>query len=155
MEDGPTKIKKRIIHRVTRYPTLDRPKTMRSDAKEAIDKNIGALWNKRGMTIDIITDPLIVFLVRIIAYKFFQSRRLNSVPCMAMDLGYKTVKKDLYYDLAKLQLQQLSDNLGAIRKTKSALFKFSAIVFCIFFYVKKTFPSFGKVAWKINESFSM
>ena len=104
MEDGPIKITKRIIHRAIVYPTLDRPKTMRSDKKEAIEKNIGVLWNKRGMTIDTITDPLIAFAVRIIAYKFIQSRRLNSVPCMAMDLGHKLVKKDHSYDLAKLQL---------------------------------------------------
>ena len=43
LEDGPIKIKKRIIQRVIGYPTLDRSKTMRSDAKEATKKNIGAI----------------------------------------------------------------------------------------------------------------
>ena len=33
LEGAPIKILKRIVHRVTRYPTLDRPKTMRSDSK--------------------------------------------------------------------------------------------------------------------------
>ena len=87
MEDDPIKIKKSIIYRVTGYPILDRPKTMRTDAKEAIEKNTGALWNKRGMTIDTIINPLITFAVRVIAHELFQSSKLNSVPCMAMDLG--------------------------------------------------------------------
>ena len=75
---------------------------MLSDVKEGIEKNIGALWNKRGMTIDTILDPLIAFVVRIISHKFFQSSILNNVSCMAIDLGYKIVKKDHTYDLVKL-----------------------------------------------------
>lgn len=31
LENGPIQISKRIIHQVSGYPTLDRPKTMRSD----------------------------------------------------------------------------------------------------------------------------
>ena len=72
-----------------------------------------------------------------------------------MDVGYKIVKKDHTYDLAELQLQQLMENLGAIRKTKSAQCKFGSILLCIFFYVYKTFPSFGIVGWKTNRSVSM
>ena len=71
MENGPIKITKRIIHRVTTYLSLDRPEIMRSGAKEAIEKNTGALYNKRGMTINIIFDPLIAFVVKIIARKLF------------------------------------------------------------------------------------
>ena len=71
LEDGPIKLYKRIIHKVTRYPTLERPKTLRSDSKEAIEKNIGAKWNKRGMTIDTINDPLVEFVVRVISHKFY------------------------------------------------------------------------------------
>ena len=41
LEDGPVKISKRIIHRVTGYPTLEWPKTLRSDSKESIEKNTG------------------------------------------------------------------------------------------------------------------
>ena len=43
LDNGPIKITKRIIHRVTRYPTLDWPKILRSDSKEVIKKNIGAI----------------------------------------------------------------------------------------------------------------
>ena len=102
MDNGPIKITKRIIHRVTSYPTLDQPKTLRSDSKEVIKKNIGAIWNKRGMTIDSIIDPLIEFAVRVISHKFYQSSRLNSVPYIVLDVGYKIVKKDHTYDLAEL-----------------------------------------------------
>ncbi|MCW6190142.1 hypothetical protein, partial [Klebsiella pneumoniae] len=68
------------------------------------------------MTIDTIIDPLIEFVVRVTSHKFYQSGRLNSVPYIAVDVGYKIVKKDHTYDLAKLQLQQLDENLGVIRK---------------------------------------
>ena len=39
MDNGPIMITKRIIHRVIGYPTLDQPKTLRSDSKEVIEKN--------------------------------------------------------------------------------------------------------------------
>ena len=94
LDSGPIKISKRIIHRVTRYPTLDWLKTMRRESKEVIAKNTRAMWNKRGMTIETITNPLIDFVVRVIAHKFYQSRRLNSVPCIVVDMGYKIVKND-------------------------------------------------------------
>lgn len=42
---------------------------MHSDAKEVIEENTGAIWNKRGMSIDSILDPLIAFVVRVIAHK--------------------------------------------------------------------------------------
>ena len=52
-----------------------------------------------------------------------------------MDTGCKMVKRDHTYDLAELQLQKIIENLGAIRRTKGAQCKFSAILVCIFFYV--------------------
>ena len=67
-----------------------------------------------------IIDPLINFVVRVISQKFYQSSKLNNVPCIAMDVGYKIVKRDHTYDLAKLQLQQIIENLGDIRRTKGA-----------------------------------
>ena len=59
------------------------------------------------MTIDTIKNPLIAIVVRIITHKFYQSSRLISAPYIAVDIGYKVVKKDHTYDLSKLQLQQL------------------------------------------------
>ena len=69
LEGGPIKITKKIV--VSGYPTLDRPKTLRSDSKEVIEKNIGAKWNTHGMTIDTITDPLIEFSITFISHKFY------------------------------------------------------------------------------------
>jgi hypothetical protein len=69
-----------------------------------------------------------------------------------VDVHYKIVEKEHTYDLAELQLQQLMENLGAIRKTKSAQCKFCSILVCIFFYVQNTFPSFGTIGWKTNRS---
>ena len=102
MEGGPIKITKRLIRRVTGFPTLDQPRALQSDAKETIEKNTGARWNKRGMTIDTIINPLVNFFVRVISHKFYQSSRLNSVPFITMDIGYKIVKRDHTYDLAEL-----------------------------------------------------
>lgn len=105
LEGGPIKITKRIMHRVIRFPTLDQPKTLCSDYKEAIKRNTWAKLNKRGMTIDIIIDPLLDFVVRVISHKFYQSSRLNSVPCIVVDVAYKLVKNDHTYDLSELMLQ--------------------------------------------------
>ena len=102
LENGPIKITKRIIHRVIGYPTLDRPKTLRSDSKEVIEKNTGVVWNNRGMTIDTITNPLIDFAVRVISHKFYQSSKLNNVPFIVEDVEYKIVKKDHTYDHVEL-----------------------------------------------------
>ena len=56
------------LHSVSGYPTLDRPKSMRSDAKEFIEKNTGAMWNKRRMPIDIIVGSMVAFIVNIITH---------------------------------------------------------------------------------------
>ena len=116
METGPVKFMKKTVNRVTRFQTLDRPKTLKSDKREAIEKNTGAKWNNMGMTIDTIKDPLLDFAVRIVSHKFYQSSRMNSVPCIAVDVAYKLVKKDHTYDLAKMMVQQINENLGVIRK---------------------------------------
>ena len=108
MVQGPLKITKKMVHRVTGFPTLDRPKTLRSDKKETIEKNTDAKWNNRGMTIDTIKEPLLYFSVRIISHKFYQSSRLNSVPYIVVDVEYKLVKKDHTYDVAKLMLQPIN-----------------------------------------------
>ena len=77
LETRPVKITKKIVHRVTGFPTLDQPKTLRSDKREAIEKNTGAKWNNRGMTIDTIKEPLLDFAMRVISHKFYQSNRLK------------------------------------------------------------------------------
>ena len=102
LENGLVKINKTIIHRVIGYPTLGCPKRMHCDAKGTIETKINIVWNKRGMSIDTIKDPLIEFLVRVISHKFYKSSRLNSMPYIVVDLGYKIMRKDCSYDLVKL-----------------------------------------------------
>ena len=46
LDNGWVKITKKIVHRVTRHPTLDRSKTIRSESKEVIEKNTMAVWKK-------------------------------------------------------------------------------------------------------------
>ena len=46
LDNGLVKITKKIVHRVIGYPTLDQPKTMRSESKEVIEENTWAVWNK-------------------------------------------------------------------------------------------------------------
>jgi len=84
------------------------------------------------MTIDTIIDPLLDFAIRVISHNFYQSSRLNSVPWIVVDVAYKLVKKDHTCDLAKLLLQKIMENLGAIR-SKGAQCKFGSILICIFF----------------------
>ena len=79
------------------------------------------------------SNPLIEFSVRVISQKFYQSSRLNSVPCMAMDQAWKIVMKDYEYDLTKLQKLQLTENLIAIKKPKKSTCKFGSLIMCIFF----------------------
>ena len=67
-------------------------------------------------------------------------------------MDYKIVKRDHTYDLAKLQLQKIMENLGEIRRKKGAQCKFGSILVCIFFYVLGEFPSIEKVNWKSNKS---
>ena len=71
LETGPIKITKKIVYRVTSFLTLDRPKILRSDKRETIEKNTSAKWNNRGMTIDTVKDPLLDFSVRVISHKFY------------------------------------------------------------------------------------
>ena len=71
LENGHVKIIELTIHGVTGYLTLGQPKTMQCEPKENIEKDTSVVWNKRGMNIDIITNPLVVFVVRVIAHKFY------------------------------------------------------------------------------------
>ena len=87
LETGLVKFTKKIVNKVTGFQTLDWLITLRSDKREAIEKSTGVKWNNRGMKIDTIKDPLIDFSLRVISHKFYQSNKLNSVPCIAVDVA--------------------------------------------------------------------
>lgn len=103
LQNGPVENIKKMIHRVIEYPTLDKKKTMQYLSHEEFEANIGGKWNGCALSITNIFDPLIEFLVRIIAHKFYQSSRLNNIPCIVLDQVWKIVLKYHGYDLAELQ----------------------------------------------------
>ena len=135
LDNGPIKNTKLTIHRVTGYPTLGQPNIMCYELKHNIEKDTCVMWIKRGLNINTIVDLLVPFSVRVIAHKFCQSSRPNSMPCIVVNLGYKLVKKNHEYDLAKMQLQQLIESLQSVRKNKISSCKFSSLLICILFYV--------------------
>lgn len=61
---------------------------------------------------------------------------MDNVPCVAVDVAWKIVKKDHSYDLADLQLKRLAKNLESIRKAKNSMCKFSSLLVSILFYVQ-------------------
>ena len=119
----------------TGYPTLDTPKSIRCAARNEVEKSIKAKWNGWGMSINGIDNLAIKFVVRVIAHNFYQSSLLNSVTCIVVDLGYQIVKKGHIYDLFELWLQQILENIGAIRKVKNTSCKFRLLLVYIFLYV--------------------
>ena len=62
-------------------------------------------WDGRGMKISSVTEEKLKFGIHIIAYKIYNSSRLNNVSCEAIDLAYKVVKNNLSYDLTNLLLK--------------------------------------------------
>ena len=91
-----------MIHKVTGYHTLNKKKTMQSMSHEEFEATTRAKWNGWGLSISNIYNTLIEFAVRVIYQKFYQYRKLSSVPCMIVDRAWKIVMKDHEYDLFKL-----------------------------------------------------
>lgn len=87
------------------YLILDSVKYVHCQGREVIEVITLEKWNKRGMSISTIIDLELDFAMRVIRHKFYQSRKPQSVPCVAINVAWKIVKKDNSYDLADLQLQ--------------------------------------------------
>lgn len=138
--NGPVKIMEQIIHHVIGYPIMNRVKTIFYQKRDVIEANIVDKQNNKGIKISTIEDEKIKFTVRVTNHKFYQSRQPGSAPCVIVDLGCKIIKKDHSYNLAKLQLTQLVENLESIRKTKHSICNFGSLVAFIFFYCKICFP---------------
>lgn len=109
----------------------------------------------RGLKLNNVTDVELKFAIRVIGYCFFQSARENSVPCAAVDLAYKIVKKGMKIDLCKLLLKNLFENINTIRKPKKNnsvnTLKFGSLLVCMFFSFEKFFPSVGNVVWELHR----
>ena len=46
LHNGLVEITKKLIHKVTSYPTLDKKKTMQSLIHEEVEMDIGTEWNR-------------------------------------------------------------------------------------------------------------
>lgn len=99
------KITKDVIHAVIGYSTNEISKSLRNSTCPKIETLTGTKWDGRGVRINTISDPEMIFGEYVIAYKIFKSNRPNSVTCGVDDIAYNIVKKVLQLDLAKLMLR--------------------------------------------------
>lgn len=146
--EQPVKITKEMLHRVTGLPMLDRPKVTKNIIRAKLSQKIGVEWDGRGLKLNGVTDLELKYAIHAIALKMYSSSRPNSAPCEVVDLAYKTMKKDLEFDLVELQLVQFNKNLESIRAAKPNPCNFGSLLVCLLFYVLKFFPSKGNVVWK-------
>ena len=127
---------------------LSKAKTSKTLGQEELQKKTLAERDSRGLKINNVTNVELRFGIHIITHKIYSLSRLNSVPCEAVDLAYKVVKKNLEYDLSNVLLKQLNKNIDSVKTSKNNPFKFVSLLTCLFFYVQKFFPSKGIVVWR-------
>lgn len=155
LEEQPFKITKEIIHLITGYPIYDHTQAQKMISQKELITLTGVESNCRGLKLNNVTDAELKFSIRVIGYCFFQSGRENSVPCVAVDLAYKIVKKGMKIDLCEVLLKNLFENLNTIRKPKknnsANTLKFGSLLLCMFFYFEKFFPTVGKVVWELHR----
>ena len=84
---------------------LSKAKTTKTLGWEELQKKTLTEWDGRGLRINNVTDIELRFGIHIISHNIYSSSRLNSVPCEAVDLAYKVVKKNLQYDLSYVLLK--------------------------------------------------
>lgn len=73
LSNGLVEITKKMIHKITSYPTLEKKKTMRSLSQEEVKARASAKWNGWGLSITNISNLLIKFAVKVISHKLYQS----------------------------------------------------------------------------------
>ena len=146
--EQPILITKKMIHKITGLPMLSKSKTTKTLSRNELQKLTLAEWDGRGLKLNNVSDAELRFGIHLIAYKMYSSRRLNTVPCEAVDLAYKVVKKNMEFDLADVLLKQLNKNMDSIRTSKTNPCKFGSLLVCLFFYVQNFFPSKGTVVWR-------
>jgi hypothetical protein len=146
--DQPVTLTKKMINKVTGLPMLNKAKSTKALSQKDLLKETLAEWDGRGLKVSTISDIELRFGIHIITHKIYSSSRLNSVPCEAVDLAFKIVKKNLEFDLSELLLVQLNKNMESIRTSKNNPCKFGSLLTCLFFYIQKFFPSKGTVEWR-------
>lgn len=155
LQEQPFKITKEIIHLITGYPIYDHARAQKMISQKELISLTGVDSDYRGLKLNNVIDAELKFAIRVIGYCFFQSVRENNVPCVAVDLAYKIVKKGMKVDLCEVLLKNLFENLNTIRKLKKNnsenTLKFGSLLVCMFFYFEKFFPSVGKVVWELHR----
>lgn len=117
-----------------------------------LEKKTLAKWHRSRMQISSVSDMELMFKIYIIVHNIYNSNRLNSVSCEAMELAYKVVKNNLSVDLVQLLLNQFNKNMEIIRTSKKNPCNFVSLLTCLFFNVLKLFPSKGSVVWRKDVS---
>lgn len=108
-----------MIHKITGLPMLNKVKITKTPRQDELQKKTLVEWDDRGPKINNVLDVELRFGIHIIAHKIYNSSQLNSVPCEAIDLAYKVVKKNLEFDLLDLLLKKLNKNMDNIRHPKT------------------------------------
>ena len=137
-----------MIHKITGLPMLSKVKTTKTLSKEELQKKTLVEWDDRALKISRVTNVELRFSIHIIAHKIYSSSQWNNVPCEAVDLAYKIIKKNLEFDLLDVLLKKLNKNTDSVKTSKNNSFKFGSLLTCLFFYVQKFFPSKGTVVWR-------
>ena len=95
----------KMIHKIMGLPMLSKAKTTKTLSRDELQKLSQAVWDGKGLKLNNVTDVELKFGICVIAYKLYSSSQLNSVPCEAVDLAYKVVKKNMEFDLADVLLK--------------------------------------------------
>ena len=108
------KINKAIIHLVTGYPTLDRPKMIKISIRDVVKpKKKGRMeqsWNANQ-------DRVIEFAACVVAHKFYQSSRLNNIPWNVWGptlIHHNTSDTYLFWHIMNRYVETLLDGLDII-----------------------------------------
>lgn len=135
--DKPIYIIKKMIHRITRLPLLNKEKMTKTLGQVELTKRTLFVWDERGMKLNVVTNMELKFCIHVIAHKIYNSSRLNGVSCEAIDLAYKVVKNNLSFDLVELLLNQFNKNMESIRVSKNNPYKFGSLLTFLYFFVQK------------------
>lgn len=107
-------VTKKMIHRIIGYPMIEKSKTTKTLGQVELKTLTLVEWDGRGMKLNNVTHMEIKFCIHVITHKIYSSSCANNMPCKEMDLAYKIVKKNLSFNLVKLQFSQLRKNIESI-----------------------------------------
>lgn len=105
---------KKMIHKITRFPMLNKEKTTKTLGRAKLTKITLAKWDGRGMKLSAVNDMELNLGMHLISHKIYSSSWLNNVSYKIVDLSYKVVENNLSFNLTKMLLNQLNKNMERI-----------------------------------------